>query len=283
MILLERATVAPVIRWWFHHPTYPGESQPLEARPYLSLPFRKSDLARVQIRASQPGIGRKLDYHVSEGWMYSSDVTKIVPYKHGGVDYELPFGFPVAAPCDGYAISSYHSNRQPDGQGFGIGNFVQIYNPEVNRFVQMGHLADIHASIPFSLPKRAGKNWLATGHLQTPEELMRAGNRSVKFVRRGEIIGSVGFSGLTREEDYREGSPRPCRVDPKNAHTWSTPHIHFDESQRNRKTLDKDWRRDPYDIYLWRNAYPTHKRPQAMGPEPLFITDDRGLPKYADA
>jgi len=287
-------TLLGLSREIYHHPKYPGERSRLSPTPYLTLPFRKEDLDHYQIRPSQIGIGRKIDYKISEGWWYSEDIRKFIPFKHTAVDFSLPYGFPIASPCDGYAMSSYYaypfapngqtmSNTQEEMPHFGMGYFVQIYNPDQNRFVQLGHLSDVSEFIPFSLPVKKDGKWIPTNNTQTPEEILTPGNSNVVFVRTGENIGFVGLSGLTYGEDYQQGFERPIPVDPAKINTIHIPHIHLDEWMRNYVTGKKDWRRDPYDIYKRRESYPTHSNGLNIGKEPLFLTDESGRPLFADS
>ena len=262
-----------------HRPKYPGKEYGIEPVPYLRLPFTKEGFE---------------NYHISEGWYYSTRVRKVVPFGHGGIDFALPYGHPVAAPCDGYAMASYHSYPLLDRSGkvkikngisqrFGIGYFVQIYNPEQDRFVQLGHLSNIADIIPFSVPSKNGTAWQATGHMLTREEMMRTDNPMLTFVKTGEMIGFVGYSGLTSDEDYQEGYKRPYVIDPRIIHTWNIPHIHMDEFQRNQISGKKDWRRDPYDIYMKDTNYPTHNNDRMVGKEPLFLIDENDRPLFADS
>lgn len=273
----------------YHHPKYPGEESSITATPYLTLPFRQEDLNHSQIRPSQLGISQKINYEVSEGWWY----LRKLPFKHTAIDWVLPYGFQVAAPCSGFAMSSYYaypfaSNRQKkvnskgEKSHFGMGYFVQIYEPNQNRFVQMGHFSDIAETIPFSPPIKKDGKWIPTNHTQTPEEIMSPNNPNVVFVRTGDTIGFVGFSGLTYGEDYKQGYDRPMPINPRQVDTIYTPHIHFDEWMRNFDTGRKEWRRDPYDIYKRACSYPSHTNNLNIGQEPLFLTDQSGRPLFAD-
>jgi len=281
---------ADVTRYFRHKPLYPGATCALEPIPYIKLPLRNADLSHSQIRPSQPGIGTKIDYSISEGWYYSKN---IFGFGHGAVDFKLPYGFPVAAPCEGYAMSSYHSYPLTDNKGdilvrngikigLGIGYFVQIYNPQRDRFIQLGHLSNIADKMPFSVPIRSGNKWLATGHLLNREEMLRGNNQNLIYVKAGETVGFVGYSGLTNEEDYKEGYKRPYLIDPNKVFTWSIPHVHMDEFQRNFQTGKKNWRRDPYDLYSKKGRYPTHTNTLSIGKDPLFLTDENDRPYFAD-
>lgn len=282
------------LRLRFHRPKYPEAKHKLEPRQYLRLPFRAEDLAHWQKRPSQVGIGTKIDYSVSEGWLYSKRVRRALPraFGHGAVDFHLPYGFPVSAPCDGLAMSSYASYPLFDKKGnvkkvnglvqrFGLGYFVQIYNRDEDRFVQLGHLANITTEIPFSIPVKKNGRWQATGHILEKRELT-AGNPGLTFVKAGETIGYVGYSGLTEVEDYKKGADRPFVINPGKIGSWSIPHIHMDEFQRNLTTGEKDWRRDPYDIYREGDSYPTHTNLMEIGKNPLLLTDALDRPLFAD-
>ncbi len=153
-----------------HWPKPSGTENPIQPEPYLKLPFRQEDLNRVQLRASQPGIATKIDYEISEGWFYSKKSKKLIHFGHGGVDFALPYGFPITTPCSGIAMSSYYSYPVLDKQGdpkringklksLGVGYFVQIYNEKQDRFVQLAHLSDIAKEIPFSVPIKNGARW----------------------------------------------------------------------------------------------------------------------------
>ncbi len=278
----------------YHHPKYSAELPSIKPEPYLTLPLRKGDLSHWQIRSSQIGIGRKIDYQISEGWWYSKETRRLFPYRHAAIDFLLPFGFPVAAPCDGYAMSSYYSYPEIDENGnqktkggkplnFGIGYFVQIYNLEQKRFIQLGHLSDIAKNIPFSPPEKRDGRFQPTNHVQTPEQLMTINNPSVVFVKTGDTVGFVGYSGLTYGEDYKEGYDRPHKIDPKVTGSHDLPHLHMDEFFRNYQTGQKSWRRDPYDLYALNHSYPTHQNNLNIGKEPLFLTNKFDRPLFADS
>ena len=291
---MKETLLTAATRFKYHRPVYPGETEQLKPIPYLRLPFNQSDLAHWQIRPSQPGIGRRVEYTISEGWWYSAETKKLIPYMHTAVDYRLPYGFPVAAPCDGISMSSYysfpfkdkrgnpHTNSKGEKSHFGIGYFVQIYNPAQKRIVQLGHLSDIASEIPFSIPQKADGKWNPTNNTATPEQML-LDKEHFRFVQTGEIIGYVGYSGLTYGEDYKEGCDRPFRINPDEIGTINIPHIHMDESRRNIITGKKDWRRDPYDIYKTSPYYPSHSNDIDIGPNPLFLTDENNRPKFADS
>lgn len=262
----------------FHYPEIEGKK--IEAVPYLTLPFRKKDLS--------------MPYEITEGWIYSAPELKIHKQNliHAGIDYHVPYGTIVVAPVDGYAISSYHTSRVKDSsekdkfyQGrpvnLGLGYFVRIYVPSVNRVVEMAHLSDIDLNIPFSMPERTEDGWKPTNHDLKPDEW--ANSPFAVFVKRGTPIGKVGYSGLTwGYEEYQEGAKRPVQIDTTKFNSWDEPHLHFDEFARNPKTNELSYQRDPYGIYGTFDLYPTEGNKRPLGKDPLFFLNKDGLPKYAD-
>lgn len=262
----------------YHYPIIEGKK--VLPIPYLTLPFRKADVH-----------GR---YDITEGWMYSTGESAIHGFtEHDGVDFALPYGTPVVAPADGYAMSSYHtfwilnedgSKRTYEGKPirFGLGYFVQMYIPSVNRYIQIAHLSDVDAAIPFSTPSANGEDWVPSNHtLSVPD--LKMSPQYVK-VRKGQVIGKVGFSGLGwGYEEYEAGATRPIAIDPTVKKSWDEPHIHFEDFWRDQTTGVKMANRDPYGIYGTTADYPTPTRKGEPMMTPLFL---RGinpfLPKFAD-
>lgn len=261
-----------------HYPEIDGKKTP--ATPYLTLPFRKTDLPN--------------GYDITEGWIYSAKELKIhkASFVHGGIDFHAPYNTPVVAPTDGYAMSSYHTYRITDSRGqdklyedktfnMGLGYFVRMYIPSVNRFIEIGHLSDIDTKIPFSMPEKTEEGWQPTNHNMKPDEWIKS--PSVVFIKRGEPIGKVGYSGLSwGYNDYQEGASRPIPLDNTKFKSWDEPHIHFEEFARDPKTNDMGYHRDPYGIYNTYHEYPTPNRKKAMGTGPLFFLGNDTLPQYAD-
>lgn len=250
-----------------HYPTIEGQRIP--AVPYLSLPIEKADIAR---------------HEITEGWIYTDEERKIHGFSdHRAVDIHLPYGSPVIAPVSGFAMSSYHNALiQPEGrpprtyQGelvlFGLGYFVQIYVPRevappFGRFVQLAHLSQIDAYIPFSQPNQRGDNWDPTNH-QVPASQIE-GHPKFVWVEKGQPIGKIGFSGLALgiQKEYEPGSPRPSEFEVK---SWDEPHIHLEEFWRDRDG-NKVARRDPYAIYETAENYPSSTRQKPLGKDPLFL------------
>jgi len=259
----------------------------VEPVPYLTLPFLSSDVR---------------SYDITEGWRYSRNEHAIHGHRgHAGIDFAVPYGTPVVAPCSGFAISSYFSFpiledskelKLLDGKPiyFGLGYFVQIYNPEVQRFFQLGHLADIDPDIPFSLPvyESSADRWSPTKHDLLISEILNPRNANVVLVETGQPLGSVGYSGLRwGYDDYEEGSKRPVVIDPVGRVSWDEPHLHTsDYYRKNDGTRAPFAWRDGLSNYLTWSRYPTPNRQGKdtfIGPEPLyFISEETGLPIFAD-
>ncbi|RJR15564.1 hypothetical protein C4579_01975 [Candidatus Microgenomates bacterium] len=268
----------------------------IPADPYLVLPFRREELLVTIKTARDSHFNSRRIYEITEGTIYSR-AEKAVHGKaiHAAIDYHVPYGTPVAAPVSGYAIASYQSAwlRNADGtvrnyQGkhlaFGLGYFVQIYAPEVNRYVQLGHLSSLEDSIPFSMPTEdVDGDWSPTNYAVPVTELVSGMHEFVVCVKRGHILGRVGFSGLRwGYDDYAQGADRPVEIDPNVYLSYDEPHVHFEEFDRYSDTGAKTPRRDPYDIYMSHSHYPTPTRVRAVGMEPLFYLDGSELPKFAD-
>lgn len=259
-------------RWQeFHHPIVEGKET--EAIPYLSLPFQSGTV-----------------YRVTEGWEYSREETTIHGFvNHKGIDLAAPYGTSVVAPADGYAMTSYHTTWIRTGkeirtyQGkpirYGLGNFIQIYIPTINRFVQLGHLSEIDPTIPFSMPVEESGDWQPTNHTLPASEIVK--NSAYVPVKKGQPLGRVGYSGLgLGYEDYRAGEKRPLIIDPNQYKSWDEPHVHLEEFYRDQKTGTKGWQRDPYGIYLTAEYYPDTTHNQPFGKEPLFLLNGN-LPVFA--
>lgn len=271
----------------FHHP------EGLIAKPYLTLPFRQKNL---------PQINEEAFYNITEGFRYSRAEQHLHGgILHAGIDFAIPYGTPVVAPCDGIAISSYHSilvkdiNGTPKKYqnkflGFGLGYFVQIHVANMDRIVQLGHMSDIYQNIPFSPPvqiDKQGLEWSPTNHQLSVEELSKI-SQAVP-IKRGDLLGWVGYSGMRwGYNDYISNSSRPNSIDRSQNISYDEPHIHLEEARRIplNTTIEKsragqktNWR-DPYDIYLSYRNYPTPIRHRTMGPEPIFIVDKNNLPIF---
>lgn len=267
----------------FHYPTVEGVK--VKATPYLTLPFRKEDAPT---------------YDITEGWMYSKTEQDIHGQDfHGGIDFVVPYGTPVVAPCDGYAVASYWTFWVKDNEGLvklykgkpihlGYGYFVEIYNPEAKRLVLLGHLSELDPTIPFLPPQKEADGWKPELEKLTADELLHS-TTAVK-IKKGQPLGKVGVSGLALGESEEYQGELPLSLEAWRHESWDEPHLHLEELWRlqssptgTEKIGDRAWMRDPYAIYS-DNAqdYPTPSRRRAFGKDPLFLLSPYGLPKYAD-
>ncbi len=277
------------LSWYegLHHPIVNGKK--IEATAYLTLPFRKKDIISHSLSPNEP-------YDIYQGFIYSSDELKIHRGNpiHAGIDYSLPYGTPVVAPADGYALSSYLSTWVKDEetqqtklyQGkpirYGYGYFVRMYIPSNERFIDIAHMSDIDTAIPFNPPEKKEDGWEPTKYNMKIDEWKSSPH--VVFIKRGTVIGKVGYSGLGwgTEEEWQEGATRPVVTDPAVFKSWDKPHIHLEEFSIDQKTGAKGWHRDPYGIYDTFDSYPTPTRHTQMGKDPIFILGSDNLPKYTD-
>ncbi len=248
-------------------------------------------------------------YEVTQGWIYSQKELDI----HGGnpihaaVDLYAPYGTPVVSPVDGYAIASYHTQWVREGEDYkedvkpdneeykkpirlyqgkplrvGLGNFIYIYVPSVNRYIEIAHLSELDSSIPFSPPKYNPKTdgWDPTNIDVKVEDMPT--NPNFIHVKKGDLLGKVGYSGLSLGySDYSEGATRPVVIDPNKDKSWDIPHVHFEEFYIDQVTKQKGWQRDPYDIYSTFEHYPSAGKKGQMGQQPLWLLDQDGLPQFA--
>jgi hypothetical protein len=270
----------------FHYPVIDGEET--KAIPYLTLPFRKADLSKYPLSNQEL-------YHIAEGWIYSKEelsITHVNPL-HGGIDFDVPYGTPVVAPADGYALSSYNTAVIKDEEGnariykgkpisLGFGYFVRMYIPSVNRLVTMGHLSNIAPNINFVLPTNEAGTWKSNS-LSKMSSTEWMSNPFATYIKKGTVVGYVGYSGLTwGYDDYKEGAIRPVVIDQNKYVSWDEPHLHFEEEGINPDTGEIGWQRDPYAVYGTSDKYPSPKNKLQTGKDPLFILNKEGLPVFAD-
>ncbi|GAB4159701.1 MAG: hypothetical protein Fur003_3430 [Candidatus Dojkabacteria bacterium] len=103
--------------------------------------------------------------HISEAYIYTkAERDRHGNYFHKSIDYAVPYGSPVYAAADGYAVAFYHRfavfnqdmsprlfNNKPIGNGLGYA--IQICHPaevsgvEGGRYTQYGHLAGFSEEI----------------------------------------------------------------------------------------------------------------------------------------
>ena len=167
---------------------------------------------------------------------------------HYAVDFDAPRGTPVYASAAGFAVTSLHIayGRQYQGKriGYALGRFVQIWHPGQKVYTQYAHLDRVASGVPYIAPQRT-KTGSGTS-LYDPTIVYRPVSeflKVAKFVRKGQLIGYVGDSGLSW--GYDEGLKRP---DPAKYPSWDETHLHFEVFDRDEKGK-KDHRYDPFGIY----------------------------------
>lgn len=104
---------------------------------------------------------------ITEGYIYTEGARAIHGnFFHKGIDFAIPWGSPVYASADGYAVAGYHRfairnsdgsictyKKKPLANGFGL--FVQIFHPPTiskvtgGRITQYGHLSELADVIPY--------------------------------------------------------------------------------------------------------------------------------------
>jgi hypothetical protein len=118
----------------------------------------------------------------------------------------------------------------------------------------------------YSFRKRENKRELYTYSLKEIKKMYKKGNRFIKWVEQGDLIGYTGSSAIVWGDlKYRENCRRP---NVKEFETWDEVHLHFQEATRDSKTLLKKDQRDPYGIYLSKEHYRKRVRNNT-----LFIND----------
>ena len=196
----------------------------------LTLPFLKGEEVKI-----------------TEGWIYSEEEKSIHGIaNHQAIDYSGLRGTPVLASADGYAVSTSqiaYLSRIYQGKrvGYGYGNYVIIWHPEKKLYTLYAHLEQAAPDIPYFQPEeRSYGGWGPPPTLSLkPEDLLK----NAKFVKKGELIGWMGDSGLSWGYDEL---PR-LRPDPICYPSWDEPHLHFEVFTINAE--GKKVKLDPYGIY----------------------------------
>lgn len=255
--------------------TQPTERPTL--KPFLTLPFLKGT-----------------QFRVTEGYVYSAEETAVHGItNHAANDFaalkngQWAPGTPVVAAHDGWAIAFFHTNpldrnvKVPDGRtckvvGMGLGNGVQVWEPNQDVSTGYGHLQAVAAGIPvLDASKRVEHNltfWDPLPLYVQPSLLLESAPKPV-WVKRGQIIGYLGNSGLSCDYDEFPGVKR----DEQAQRSWDEPHVHFDVFRRDANgSKGRGIRWDPFDKYAQAPAYADLKQ----GPRGLWLLNKKGLPAY---
>lgn len=181
---------------------------------------------------------------VVEGWLYSKEEQQIHGRKiHHGIDFSAPRGTPVYAAADGLAIASFDTEEDGKWQdkriGFGYGRFVQVWNPTSQLFIIYSHLETVSPDIYYEEPTHTELGWKPL----LPKSGQEMAEHQNTTIKKGELIGYVGDSGLTW--GYTETPTN--RPDPRQFPSWDETHLHFEVFRY--KTSGEKESFDPYGLY----------------------------------
>jgi murein DD-endopeptidase MepM/ murein hydrolase activator NlpD len=217
---------------------------------------------------------------ISEGWIYSEVEQNIHHHQiHFAVDFKLARNTPIYSPVDGYAVSSYQSFYldtlyEEKRVGYGLGYFVELWDPAAGVFMSLCHLEKISAGIYYMEPKRGYSSGFDTWDPVLIYKSLEEKLKNATVIKRGDVIGYSGSSGLSW--GFQEGP----RLVPNDAElkSWDEPHLHLEVYTRklHNKKWVKDKRFDPYGIYSDYKEYSGAQR--EMG---LWLVDNNGLPLHA--
>lgn len=215
-------------------------------------------------------------FKITEGWLYSPQERSIHGRKkHYGIDFASERGSPVLAAADGYAISSYHTKVSGKWRGkligLGLGHFVQIWHPEYKVFTCYGHLSKIEKRIPYFKPVQTYEGAYVSWQPTIYEPIEKLVKKS-KFVKRGEVIGYMGDSGLCW--GYSESPVH--RPNPNKYPSWDEVHLHFEVYQRDKEGRKVKWF-DPFGLNKNHKYYQKLK----SSPKGLWLLDKNKKPIFA--
>ncbi|MDO8655528.1 MAG: M23 family metallopeptidase [bacterium] len=226
-------------------------------------------------------LAKNLKLEISQGWVYSEDERSIHPSipTHFAVDFPAAWGTPVYAPADGLALSSYHTYDMVDSQGrtigYGLGLFIAIWHDKQQLYTSYSHLSGINdKSVPYVQPSLENGNWQPRRALYVSVETFKT---MAKPVKRGDLIGFIGYSGLRL--GYTEVPSNPPKIDPLVNKTWDPhgAHLHWEVYTRTLDGSKKDRRMDPFGIEGLREKY-AKVFAKARG---LILANPDGSPQWA--
>ncbi len=242
-------------------------------KPFLTLPFAEADAPRDILQ-------------ISEGWYYSPEEEKISNKSlHRGIDFSMPRGTPVVAAADGYAVRSFQvadTDEVYQGKtiGFSLGEFVQIWHSEQKVYTLYGHLNKASDDIAYAKTEQLASNtWEPTGIYAPVDEIMQ----KATFVKRGQVIGYVGDSGIGwgYSDTFDLSTKHIVERDYNTFPSWDETHLHFEVYTRTADGRAKQTRFDPFGLYDQvrdgRNPYQN----SANNPQNLWQLNKSGQPAYS--
>ena len=249
-------------------------------------------------------------FDITEAWWYSWSTGYLATIGsgemaihglalHKAIDYALPYGTPVLAPMDGYLIASYHNaflkskgyvkQYQNVSLHYGLGWFVQIWNPSRDIFVTLGHLSSIDETLPVSPPyPTRGKTSITrrdpTGVTYDSGSLQTMINDPITYpwvvyVKRWQRIGTVGRSWVEWDNAMIQEISIPRAPLVEQQVSRDEPHIHLEvfTVQDGKKAL-----LDPYGMYRDARGYPDSKVNRKSLENTLFVKSKTGRIRFAD-
>lgn len=273
----------------------PIQGYALDVQPFLYLPF---SYKYYNI------------FNVTEGWKYSWSIGYLHTIGigeyfihgkalHGSVDYALPYWTPVLAPMDWYLIASYQNELLKEkwyvrtyqwlALHYGLGWYVQIWNPANNIFVILWHLSSIDKSIPVS-PAVATwwKKWVTR---RDPTSVTFNATRIQQmidsttvypylvYVKKWQRIWTIWLSGIEWWDWMRNELPIPRDPEYPALFSWDEPHLHLEvfHVQDGQKALV-----DPYNIYSDFHGYPDSNTIRTSLYNMLFVQTEKWRIRFAD-
>ena len=207
---------------------------------------------------------------------------------HNALDWQVPRDTKVLMPCNGWVMASSHLGHYEDGPRglieFSLGDFTQVLEEETGCFHIFGHLNGFNwANVAWERPHFEEGKWKPQGIYCSKEEF----RERAKYVRRGEVIGYAGDSGLAFNWPY-EQEPGKARRDPEKYPSWDPAgvHIHHEtfwdriEGDDGKPYGKKSGFFDPTGINGFAPEYVKVLNSPASGL--MFADPETGLPAFAD-
>lgn len=266
-----------------------------DMQPFLYLPFSYRYYNSFTVSEAWWYSGATWYLNLIGSWEYAIHGIK----QHSAIDYALPYWAPVLAPMSWYMIASYHNAFlkekwyvrlfQWTQLHYGLGWYVQIWNPEKDIFIILWHLSSIDSMLPVSPPyatwwkkwvSRRDPTWVTydTWVLQTMINDPKT-YPWVVFVKKWQRIWTVWVSGIERDNSMPSSIDIPRQPSFPQPTSWDEPHIHLEVF------TVLDWKKqllDPYNIYRDARAYPDSNTIRKSLWDILFVQSAKWRIRYAD-